>query len=270
VVFALSNPTSRAECSAEQAYRWTDGRAVFSSGSPCAPLEVDGRRFAPSQTNNAYIFPGLGLAVTATGARRVTEEMFLAAARALAEQADESLLDLSGWRRDQLAYTGRLVIVGVGRQELAEEGILPRPQEVAEERRGPARGAGGGEHALDDPGRRQGGQEPEKFGDGRPGTLLEQRCDAPDESTLTDEETEVGPQRRAQRGAGLVDPAAVHLESALSRPILGDEESREHVVDRGGVDANPQGLGLAGQVDDLHAGGSKGKKGNVANCLHHC
>jgi malate dehydrogenase (oxaloacetate-decarboxylating)(NADP+) len=91
-VFALSNPTSRAECSAEQAYRWTGGRAVFSSGSPCDPLEVGGRRFAPSQTNNAYVFPGLGLAVTATGARRVTEGMFLAAARALADQADESLL----------------------------------------------------------------------------------------------------------------------------------------------------------------------------------
>ena len=91
-VFALSNPTSRAECTAEQAYRFTGGRAVFSSGSPCDPLELDGRRFAPSLTNNAYIFPGLGLAVTAAGARRVTEPMFLAAARALAEQADPSLL----------------------------------------------------------------------------------------------------------------------------------------------------------------------------------
>lgn len=92
VVFALSNPTSRAECSAEQAYRWTGGRAVFSSGSPCAALAIDGRRFAPSQTNNAYVFPGLGLAVTATGARRVTDEMLLAAADALAQQTEESLL----------------------------------------------------------------------------------------------------------------------------------------------------------------------------------
>jgi malate dehydrogenase (oxaloacetate-decarboxylating)(NADP+) len=91
-VFALSNPTSRAECTAEQAYRWTGGRAVFSSGSPCDPVVLDGRRFAPSQTNNAYVFPGLGLAVVTTGARRVTEAMFLAAARALAEQADEALL----------------------------------------------------------------------------------------------------------------------------------------------------------------------------------
>jgi len=91
-VFALSNPTSRAECSAEQAYRWTGGRAVFSSGSPCEPIELDGRRFAPSQTNNAYIFPALGLAVVESGARRVTEGMFLGAAQALAEQTDETLL----------------------------------------------------------------------------------------------------------------------------------------------------------------------------------
>jgi malate dehydrogenase (oxaloacetate-decarboxylating)(NADP+) len=92
VVFALSNPTSRAECTAEQAYHWTGGRAVFSSGSPCAALEIDGRRFAPSQTNNAYVFPGLGLAVTVTGARRVTDAMLLAAADALARQAEEGLL----------------------------------------------------------------------------------------------------------------------------------------------------------------------------------
>ena len=92
VVFALSNPTSRAECSAEQAYRWTGGRAVFSTGSPSGPVEVDGRRFVPSQANNAYIFPGLGLGVVAAGARRVTDTMLLAAAGALADQADEDFV----------------------------------------------------------------------------------------------------------------------------------------------------------------------------------
>jgi malate dehydrogenase (oxaloacetate-decarboxylating)(NADP+) len=92
VVFALSNPTAHAECTAEQAYRWTEGRAVFSSGSPFDPIEVGGQRFAPSQTNNAYIFPGLGLGLTATGARRVTDGMLLAAADALAGQAEEALL----------------------------------------------------------------------------------------------------------------------------------------------------------------------------------
>jgi malate dehydrogenase (oxaloacetate-decarboxylating)(NADP+) len=92
LIFALSNPTSRAECTAEEAYRETGGRAVFSGGSPCTPVEAGGRRFAPSQTNNAYVFPGLGLAVTAMGARRVTEAMLLAAAGALAGEADDALL----------------------------------------------------------------------------------------------------------------------------------------------------------------------------------
>ena len=92
VVFALSNPTARAECTAEQAYRWTEGQAVFSSGSPFDPIEFGGRRFVPSQTNNAYVFPGLGLGLTVTGARRVTDGMLLAAAGALADQAEEALL----------------------------------------------------------------------------------------------------------------------------------------------------------------------------------
>ena len=92
LVFALSNPTSRAECTAEEAYRWTGGRAVFSGGSPFAAVTLDARTYSPSQTNNAYVFPGLGLAVTAVGSRRVTDGMLLAAARALVDQADDELL----------------------------------------------------------------------------------------------------------------------------------------------------------------------------------
>ena len=92
IVFALSNPTSRAECTAEQAYAWSGGRALFASGSPFDPLDVDGRRFVPRQGNNSYIFPGVGLGAVAVQASRVTDGMFMVAARMLAETVrDEDL-----------------------------------------------------------------------------------------------------------------------------------------------------------------------------------
>ncbi|MEK6687575.1 MAG: malic enzyme-like NAD(P)-binding protein, partial [Gemmatimonadota bacterium] len=84
IVFALSNPTSKAECTAEQAYRFTEGRALFASGSPFDPVEVGGQRLTPSQANNAYIFPGLGLGVVLSRAAQVTDGMFHVAAEMLA------------------------------------------------------------------------------------------------------------------------------------------------------------------------------------------
>lgn len=93
MIFALSNPTANSECTAEQAYGWTDGRAIFASGSPFDPVEIGGRTLIPGQANNAYIFPGVGLGLIVSGSTRATDEMFYAAARSLASATTKSSLD---------------------------------------------------------------------------------------------------------------------------------------------------------------------------------
>ena len=93
IVFALSNPTANSECTAEEAYTWSGGRAIFASGSPFDPVDVDNRTFVPGQCNNAYIFPGVGLGVVCSRARHVTDEMFLAAADSLAAEVAADDLD---------------------------------------------------------------------------------------------------------------------------------------------------------------------------------
>ena len=90
IVFALSNPTSKSECTAEQAYAWSGGRALFASGSPFDPVRLGGQTFVSRQGNNSYIFPGVGLGAVASRAARVTDEMFMAAARSLAADVTDS------------------------------------------------------------------------------------------------------------------------------------------------------------------------------------
>ena len=87
IIFPLSNPTSRSEATAEQLVTWTDGRALIGTGSPFAPVEWQGRKIPIDQTNNSYIFPGMGLGILAAGARRVTDAMFMVAAKVIAEMS---------------------------------------------------------------------------------------------------------------------------------------------------------------------------------------
>jgi len=133
IVFALSNPTSKAECTPEEAYKWTEGRAIYASGSPFDPVTLNGRTFVPGQGNNAYVFPGVGLGVIACGARRVTDEMFYAAARALAAQVTEDDLRIGRVYppltriREVSALIATAVAEVVYDQDLAD---VPRPKDL--------------------------------------------------------------------------------------------------------------------------------------------
>jgi malate dehydrogenase (oxaloacetate-decarboxylating)(NADP+) len=134
IIFPYSNPTSRSECTAEEAYSWSDGRAVFASGSPFPPVEIAGRHFVPGQGNNVYIFPAMGMAVFATEATHVTEEMFIVAAEAVAEEVTEENLAVG------LIYPPQSRILDVSlhvAERIAtyifDQGLarVPRPQDVA-------------------------------------------------------------------------------------------------------------------------------------------
>jgi len=93
IIFALSNPSTHTECSAEQAYTWSEGRAVFASGSPSDVVSYKDKAFHPAQGNNAYIFPDVGLGAIACKANHLIDEMFLAAAEALASTVTEGHLN---------------------------------------------------------------------------------------------------------------------------------------------------------------------------------
>src|SRR6476646_6474394 len=133
IVFSLSNPTSRAECTAEEAYRWTDGRAIFASGSPFGVVSLGGRTWVPRQGNNAYIFPGLGLGITLVRARRVTESMFAAAARRLGDLATDAELAAGSLYPpiDRIMEVSAEIAVTVARVAYDEElASVPRPDDL--------------------------------------------------------------------------------------------------------------------------------------------
>ena len=139
IIFALSNPTSRAECTAEEAYAWSGGRAIFASGSPFEPVEFKGVRHVPGQGNNIYIFPGVGLGALVSEAREVTDTMFLAAARTLAAQVRaEDLAEGRVFPPLQHIREVSLQIAAAVAAAAHDSGLaqVPRPEDLLEDIRG--------------------------------------------------------------------------------------------------------------------------------------
>jgi malate dehydrogenase (oxaloacetate-decarboxylating)(NADP+) len=134
IIFPYSNPTSRSECTAEEAYTWSKGRAIFASGSPFPPLTVGGKHFVPGQGNNVYIFPAMGMAVYATEAKRVTDEMFIVAAKAVAEQVGQDSLDVGLiYPPQSKILTASLHVAARIAEHIFDHGLarIARPQDIS-------------------------------------------------------------------------------------------------------------------------------------------
>jgi len=134
IIFALSNPTSKSECSAEQAYHWTDGKAIFASGSPFDPVRMKGKIYVPGQGNNMFIFPGVGLGASICQAKKVTDAMFYAAAKTLAEMVTEEELSLRTVYPDLRKIRKISATIAVGVCEMAfDNGLagIERPADIA-------------------------------------------------------------------------------------------------------------------------------------------
>lgn len=134
VIFALSNPTSRAECTAEQCYQYTGGRGIFASGSPFDPVTVGSKTFRPTQGNNAYIFPGIGLGALACNAQCIRDEMLITAAQVLAAEIEEQDLAAGALYPPLTKIRGiSLKVATAVAQTAFDLGIVPAGQAVVSE-----------------------------------------------------------------------------------------------------------------------------------------
>ena len=133
IIFALSNPTIKSECTAEQAYTWTEGNVIFASGSPFDPVRHDGKIYVPGQGNNMFIFPGVGLGAVMCGASKITDGMFYTAAKTLAHMVTEEELETGTVYPDlrKIRQISLAIATAVCRMAY-EEGLarLPEPEDI--------------------------------------------------------------------------------------------------------------------------------------------
>ena len=135
IIFPLSNPTSKSECTADEAIRWSEGRAIVATGSPFPPMHFGGKLFVPGQGNNVYIYPAVGMAVFATEANRVTDEMFLRAAESLASQTTDQDLSVGLiYPPISSIYETSIEVAIAVAALIFDQGLarVPRPADIAE------------------------------------------------------------------------------------------------------------------------------------------